>query len=399
MQEDSSRSPTPNPAAAHRRLHHPRLHAQPHLKPHCPGRLPRRERWGQQHRLLHHRQHPGRHHSNVRDADRNINTGYSYDNLGRTLTVPAADAISTGVTGNFAVGYYDNDMTATLTQGGQTRNYTLDPSRDRITGVDDGTTQHLNIYTGTGDSPAWTITQPVAVPARTPANTSWERHITGPDGLLAGTQTSAGTIAWNITDTQGSTIATTPGTNTTPTPGTTWTEYGTPRDPSKAGTYGWLGTHQRSTDTLVGLTLMGVRLYNPTTGRFLTMDPVYDGNANPYTYPTDPINKSDTDGKRWRHHHHYHSYHHHHYRSYHHYHSNHHSSYHRRSTHSYHSTPCWASIWGCDNNPFMPRKKLSRPTSSGQWPQVALGITDRRRECLPNGRSIRRSSSVQRSRR
>jgi len=41
----------------------------------------------------------------------------------------------------------------------------------------------------------------------------------------------------------------------------------------------------------------------------------------------------------------------------------------------------------------------SRPTSSGQWPQVALGITDRRRECLPNGRSIRRSSSMRRSRR
>lgn len=41
---------------------------------------------------------------------------------------------------------------------------------------------------------------------------------------------------------------------------------------------------------------MGVRLYNPTTGRFLTTDPVYGGNATSYGYPVDPINRSDIDG-------------------------------------------------------------------------------------------------------
>ena len=40
--------------------------------------------------------------------------------------------------------------------------------------------------------------------------------------------------------------------------------------------YGWLGTKQRATDAgTSGLTLMGVRLYTPTLGRFLTTDPVY----------------------------------------------------------------------------------------------------------------------------
>lgn len=38
---------------------------------------------------------------------------------------------------------------------------------------------------------------------------------------------------------------------------------------------------------------MGSRLNNPITGRFLATDSVYDGNANPYTNPTDPINKSE----------------------------------------------------------------------------------------------------------
>ncbi|WP_404375162.1 RHS repeat-associated core domain-containing protein [Kytococcus sedentarius] len=61
--------------------------------------------------------------------------------------------------------------------------------------------------------------------------------------------------------------------------------------------YGWLGGKERATPTgTFGLTLMGARLYNPVTGRFTTTDPVYGGNANTYTYPTDPINTSDLTG-------------------------------------------------------------------------------------------------------
>ncbi|HEU5008957.1 MAG TPA: RHS repeat-associated core domain-containing protein, partial [Jatrophihabitantaceae bacterium] len=76
------------------------------------------------------------------------------------------------------------------------------------------------------------------------------------------------------------------------------TEYGTPRDSASASdSYGWLGSKQRSTDDLAGLTLMGVRLYNPVTGRFLSVDPVPGGNANAYAYPVDPISGYDFDGR------------------------------------------------------------------------------------------------------
>ena len=47
---------------------------------------------------------------------------------------------------------------------------------------------------------------------------------------------------------------------------------------------------------------MGVRLYNPTLGRFLQVDPVPGGSSNAYDYAgADPINKFDLDGKCWRH--------------------------------------------------------------------------------------------------
>ncbi len=44
---------------------------------------------------------------------------------------------------------------------------------------------------------------------------------------------------------------------------------------------------------------MGVRLYTPATGRFLSVDPVHGGNAGAYEYVhADPLSRFDLDGKR-----------------------------------------------------------------------------------------------------
>lgn len=81
------------------------------------------------------------------------------------------------------------------------------------------------------------------------------------------------------------------------------TEYGLPRDTTTPARYGWLGSHRRNTgDALAQLTLMGARVYNPTSGRFLSVDPVPGGSCNDYDYTcADPVNGRDLDGKRcWR---------------------------------------------------------------------------------------------------
>lgn len=85
---------------------------------------------------------------------------------------------------------------------------------------------------------------------------------------------------------------------------TTWTRarglHSVVRNSSRSATtgprYAWLGTAQRDATAANGLTVMGVRLYNPVSGQFLSTDQVYGGNATTYGYPADPINQFDTSG-------------------------------------------------------------------------------------------------------
>jgi RHS repeat-associated protein len=76
-------------------------------------------------------------------------------------------------------------------------------------------------------------------------------------------------------------------------------EFGVTTGAISTSRLGWLGAHERFvTAPSLGLIRMGVRLYDPTLGRFLEMDPVAGGSANDYDYASqDPVNIFDLDGR------------------------------------------------------------------------------------------------------
>ena len=224
-------------------------------------------------------------------ANRITNSGYTYDALGRTLTIPSADTANNA--GTTTVTYHVNDLVDTITQNGRTTDYTLDAIADRVrswTDTTTGSTAHVNHYDGDDDNPSWT--QETA--------TTYTRPFAGVAGMAGIYNSSSASIDYQVTNLHGDAVATIHNSATGLSTTQSATEYGTLNSSSNIGTvrYGWLGSKQRAADTPAGVVLMGVRPYNTATGRFITRDPVPGGSCNTYEYTcADPINNQDLDGR------------------------------------------------------------------------------------------------------
>ncbi|MGB0873136.1 MAG: RHS repeat-associated core domain-containing protein [Solirubrobacterales bacterium] len=173
-----------------------------------------------------------------------------------------------------------------MSQNGTTQTLDLDPNlrmstKAKVTGGN--TTNESYAYVDDSDSPAW---------IQTGAST-WQRFIGGID-RAAGVQDNTGSAKYHFVNLRGDVVATG---FPDPVESAEIDEFGVPKTDLPADRrYGFHGSKQREALTSQGMVAMGVRLYAPRTGRFLQVDPVLGGTANPYEYPSDPINQSDLNG-------------------------------------------------------------------------------------------------------
>ncbi|MFE7129485.1 RHS repeat-associated core domain-containing protein [Streptomyces sp. NPDC057638] len=222
-------------------------------------------------------------HHTYDSADRLTDPGHTYDAFGRTLAQP----------GGVSTGYYADDRVQTQAKGAHRQTWTLDPGmRPRAWTTEGGQGgSGLHHYGDDTDNPRWTV--------ENTASGAVLRNIIAPSGELGALTTGPGSTALTLADLHGDITVTLPLGGTATPEVREYDEFGT-TTAGPATRYGWHGARLRSAGTPTGQLLMGVRLYQPATGRFLQTDPVLYGSANAYDYADqNPVTNLDPTGL-WR---------------------------------------------------------------------------------------------------
>ncbi|MGW2399471.1 DNRLRE domain-containing protein [Kitasatospora sp. NPDC001664] len=219
-------------------------------------------------------------------ADRLVDAGYGYDALGRTTALPGS-----------SLEWYANDLVRRQSTADQRQTWQLDANlRNRSFTVEsntDGTWSQtggkVNHYSGDSDSPRW-ITEDTTTGELT-------RMVDTAGGSFGATTSATGDVVLQFANVHGDVALQLPLDPADSLRVLDNDEYGNPRSGQPGTRYNWLGEKLRSSETLTGAVMMGARLYNPATGRFLSVDPVPNGGSNAYVYCSgDPVNCRDTSG-------------------------------------------------------------------------------------------------------
>ncbi|WP_338675262.1 DNRLRE domain-containing protein [Streptomyces sp. SCSIO 30461] len=219
-------------------------------------------------------------------ADRLISTGTVYDAFGRTT------AQSSGAQNS----YFANDLVRQITAGSERTTWDLDAA-GRLASFttenkdDNGTwstaSTKRNHYGADGDNPTW-INE---------GDSRITRNLSDLTGDLIATTGATGDVVLQLTNIHGDVATQLPLVDATTPVVNSYDEFGNRLPGTDPARYGWIGAERRSSETPSTATLMGVRLYDSATGRFLSTDRIVGGNASSYDYCFgDPVNCYDISG-------------------------------------------------------------------------------------------------------
>ncbi|MGW0665396.1 RHS repeat-associated core domain-containing protein [Streptodolium elevatio] len=212
---------------------------------------------------------------------------YTYDAAGNTLTRPSGAApqnLTWDLEGHLA----------RISDGTTTSAYTYNATGDRLIGRTSGTTGTTStLYLGHTEitvAPNGTVTA--------------DRYYTQPGAPTVVRTSSKQELSYLLSDRNGTATTVITSTTSMPVQYRKTTAFGQARGAAPSawpGTRGYVGG---TTDTSSGLTHLGAREYDPTLGRFISVDPVMDL-ADPlqthgYSYAnSSPVTKSDPTGLVW----------------------------------------------------------------------------------------------------
>lgn len=176
------------------------------------------------------------------------------------------------------------------TYNGTTINYSYDPAGNLAARTSGGQTTNY-LYSG--------ATSPIF--ETDASSTIILSYVQGPGGDLAhyaGPPTTSSTVTYFYDNAHGD-LAATADSSGNRTNDYTYDPFGAPNEsvPTNTTTQRWTGAYDKQLDTTSGLIVMGARPYDPSLGRFLTVDPIDGGSLNPYDYAgQDPTNSYDLAG-------------------------------------------------------------------------------------------------------